>query len=81
MIDNKFEIGQRVYFIYTRYEDSYPTLEQGIISIIRITESGIEYDIDGGYYSYIECCLYGSLEEAFDAYKEKIKSRLEANKE
>lgn len=78
MIDNKFEIGQEVYFINTRYEDTYPILEQGIISMIRITESGIEYDIDNGY-SYIECCLYGSFEEAFDVYKEKIKSLLDAN--
>lgn len=81
MIDNKFEIGKKVYFIYNRYEDSYPTLEQGIVSQILITESGIEYELDNGCYLYIECCLYGSFEEAFDVYKEKIKSKLEVNED
>ncbi len=79
MIDNKFEIGDKVYFITNSDDDHYPVLEQGRISEIDIDKTGISYDLDTGYYSFDERSLYGSFEEAIVEYIERIKSRLEVN--
>lgn len=79
MIDNKFEIGKKVYFMVNSGDDHYPILEQGKISEIKIDKKGILYDLDNGYYEFAERNLYGSFEEAIVDYIERLKIRLEVN--
>jgi len=81
MIDNKFEIGKKVYFMINSDDDHYPILEQGRISEIKISKEkkGILYELDNGYYEFGEKSLYGSFEEAIIDYIERLKIRLEVN--
>lgn len=81
MIDNKFEIGKKVYFMVNSEDDHYPILEHGRIAEIKIVKekNGILYDLDNGYYEFGEKSLYGSFEEAIVDYIERLKIRLQVN--
>lgn len=79
MIDNKFDIGKKVYFMVNSGDDHYPILGQGRISEIKIDKKGILYDLDNRYYEFLERNLYGSFEEAIVDYIERLKIRLNVN--